>query len=410
MTAHDPIARYRLAQSALADLSPDERIQARRALLRANREQVETLAAQTLLGAVNAPDRAGERLLWFWFNHFNVFWQKGLVGAALPDYLEHALRPHLYGRFGDMLRAVLTHPAMLVYLDNVGNVAGKGNENLARELLELHTLGVDGGYSQADVRETARVLTGLGLRPLKPGRRNPEEHPLARQRGEFLFNPHQHDAGAKQVLGRTIEAPGFAEVDQLIELLVAHPATARHVTGKLARFLYGDAATDAQRDRAAKVFQASAGDLAATLEALRAAADAARPARTFKDPYRYVLSAVDLLRDGRPITDARPLTRWLATLGQPMFACRTPDGYSLAGDDWLSPGQLAQRFELAATMARVVPRLTEPPREAQALWRADGTQTVYAALTPAARQVIAAVPAAPDRLALLLSAPEFMYW
>jgi len=123
-----------------------------------------------------------------------------------------------------------------------------------------------------------------------------------------------------------------------------------------------------------------------------------------------VLSAVDLLRDGRPITDAKPLTRWLATLGQPLFGCRTPDGYSLAGDDWLSPGQLAQRFELAATMARVVPRLSAPAREAQSLWRADGVQAVYATLAPAARRLIADAPAAHDRLALLLSTPEFMYW
>ncbi len=160
-------------------------------------------------------------------------------------------------------------------------------------------------------------------------------------RGEFLFEPCKHQDGAKQVLGQTIEAAGFAEVEALADLLTTHPATARHISSKLSRYLLGDPSNEVQQAHAASAFAATQGDLASTVAAIHQAAKGSAPGRTFKDPYRYVTTAVELLRGGQAIRRAAPVARWVSTLGQPLFGCRTPDGYSLDGDYWLSSGQLA---------------------------------------------------------------------
>lgn len=241
-------------------MAGDERRLAQEEISRARRDLVQRYSDLTLQRSFNSRDAETEQLVWFWFNHFNVFWQKGLVGVAVPDYVDSAIRPHVRGGFSATCMSVLTHPAMLVYLDNVSNTAGRGNENLARELLELHTLGVNGGYSQADVREVGRILTGMGLRPLTPGKKNPEEHPLAKARGEFLFNPLSVEAD-QGVLGQTIESGGFAEVEALADLLATHPATARHISGKLSRYLLGEAGSEAQQAHAAYAFLATQGNL-----------------------------------------------------------------------------------------------------------------------------------------------------
>ena len=151
--------------------------------LSASRRRLEIVRAYTEMSLERSlrtgPDDR-ELLAWFWFNHFNVFWRKGLVGAALPSYVDEAIRPNILGKFRDLLLATMLHPAMLVYLDNERNIANKINENYARELLELHTLGVDGGYAQADVQEVARLLTGFGLRPLRPVKWSPKQQALVR--------------------------------------------------------------------------------------------------------------------------------------------------------------------------------------------------------------------------------------
>lgn len=405
------ISQFREEQAALARLAGDERRLAQEAISRARRDLVQRYSDLTLQRSFNSRDAEAEQLVWFWFNHFNVYWQKSLVGVAVPDYVDTAIRPHVRGSFRDMLLSVLTHPAMLVYLDNVSNTAGRGNENLARELLELHTLGVNGGYSQDDVREVARILTGMGLRPLTPGRKNPHDHPLAKARGEFLFDPYKHQGGAKQVLGQTIDGGGFAEVEALVDLLATHPATARHVSGKLRRYLLGEAGSEAQQAHAAYAFLATQGNLGSTVAAIREKARVgATPGRTFKDPYRYVTTAVELLRDGQAMQNAVPLMRWISALGQPLFGCRTPDGYSLDGDYWLGSGQLAQRFELAPTMVAAVGRLTEKPVPAEAAWASRSAKELLATLQGSSRRAIAQAATASDRLALLLSSPEFMYW
>src|SRR5438270_130873 len=179
-------------------------------------------AARTLIRALYSPWQLREQMTWFWMNHFNVFQYKANLRVLVADYEERAIRPHALGRFRELLGATARHPAMLIYLDNAQNAANRINENYARELMELHTLGVDGGYTQRDVQELARILTGFSIDLDSPG--------LAR------FYPRRHDSSAKELLGRALKAKGAAELDEALDLLARHPATARFVSRKLALF------------------------------------------------------------------------------------------------------------------------------------------------------------------------------
>lgn len=390
---------------------PAARLEARRALMRARRQVVSAFVQATLRRALNERAGVNESLVWFWSNHFNVYWQKDLVGAALPDYVDGVIRPRALGRFRDLLLAVMQHPAMLVYLDNSRNVAGKINENYARELLELHTLGVNGGYTQADVQEVARVLTGFGLRPLQPVIWTDKEAPLLREQGEFLFDPRHHDFGDKTVLGHTIDGKGYSEMETLADMLSRHPETARHLAGKLFQFMAGDTASQDLVEGAARVFRDTDGDIGRVVAHIhRTLANIASRPRTFKDPYRWVISAVGLLAAERPVTNTQPVERWLVALGEPLFGRTTPDGYSLRGSDWVGAGQLTQRFELAHEVVSVMPRLIGQPLDVDMVWASEPVQVLYGALSPASRAALGKSEAGEDKLALLLSCPEFMYW
>src|SRR2546427_633627 len=182
-------------------------------------------AARMLLRALYSPWQLREQMTWFWMNHFNVFQYKANLRALVADYEERAIRPHALGRFRDLLGATARHPAMLIYLDNAQNAANRINENYARELMELHTLGVDGGYTQRDVQELARILTGFSVN-------------FDREMPKFI--PGRHDYGDKLLLGRTIRGRGAAEVDEALDLLARHPATARFICRKLALFFVSD--------------------------------------------------------------------------------------------------------------------------------------------------------------------------
>ncbi|MEW6133729.1 MAG: DUF1800 domain-containing protein [Pseudomonadota bacterium] len=390
---------------------PEKRLEARRALFRARRQVVAAFSQATLRRALNERDDIDEPLVWFWFNHFNVFWLKDLVGAALPDYVDGVIRPRMTGRFRDLLLGVMTHPAMLVYLDNSRNVAGRINENYARELLELHTLGVNGGYTQADVQEVARVLTGFGLRPLQPVRWTEKQAAQMREQGEFLFDPRRHDFGDKRVLGRTIAGAGYAELETLADMLSRQPATARHLCGKLCLFLVGEDAPRDMVEQAAKVYMDTDGDLAKVVADIRRQAGrlAVRP-RTFKDPYRWVITSVSLLAASRPVDNTQPVERWLVALGEPLFGRSTPDGYSLRGSDWVGAGQLTQRFELARELVATAPRLLDGPLEVDRVLASGPARALQASLGPASRAALDKAEAGEDKLALLISSPEFMYW
>lgn len=410
-TKNDAVSAWQRGIAQAVKLPEGERRQAHQALYRERVALVREFQAQTILRRLDSGQALEESLVWFWFNHFNVYWLKGLVGAAIPSYVDDVLRPRVQGRFEDLLMAVLTHPAMLAYLDNVANANGRLNENLARELLELHTLGVDGGYTQADVQSVARVLTGLTVTPAEPLTWPDRWAPLVVQRDDFLFDPRRHDFKPKQVLGQALPGEGLAEVQALARLLANHPATARHVVRKLGWFLVGDDVPQRTLDRAAAVFQQTQGDLAKVMQAvLERPAQPGPPGRTFKDPMRWVFSAVELLRGGLPVTTAQPLLRWLQLLGQPLFGRTTPDGYSLRGEDWVSAGQLTMRFDLAREMVTQMPRMVDGRWSAsQALASAPARQLIRSLDRPITQTLDGADDPA-ERLALLVSSPAFMFW
>ena len=367
----------RAFQNAAADERKAERQAYQQELTRLARE------AQTrmLLRALYSPNQLEEHLTWFWMNHFSVFQFKGPLRALVADYEEHAIRPHALGRFRDLLGATAHHPAMLIYLDNARNSAGRLNENYARELMELHTLGVDGGYTQRDVEALAHVLTGWSVEPA---------------RAESRFFPRRHDNSDKQLLGATIKGRGAAELDEALDLLARHPATARFVSRKLAVFFVADDPPPALLERMAQTFSATDGDIAQVMRAMFASTEfRASLGGKFKDPLHYTLSALRLVLDQRPLPDPLPVIGALARMGEPLYARPTPDGYPLTRTDWASPGQLATRFEIARAMGYRIP-VRVPADLAPPL---GGTT----------RETLAKASSPQEWNMLLLSSPEFMH-
>jgi len=377
-------------------------------------------AARELLRDLYSPKQLQEQMTWFWVNHFNVHQHKHMIRAMLGDY-EQRLRAHALGSFRDLLAASAHHPAMLAYLDNAQNAVNHVNENYARELLELHTLGVDGGYDQRDVQELARVLTGFGINSNDPARSDPPRirRALAGQyvrNGLFEFNPNRHDYGDKVVLGHTIRGRGADELDEVLELLSRHPATAHNVSRKLARYLVADEPAPALVAAMEREFARSDGDIAAVLRVAFASPQfAASLHGKFKDPIHYVVSAVRLAYDGRPIVNANPMVGWLNRLGEAPFNHPTPDGYSLAESAWDGPGQLAVRFEIAKAIGSGSAGLfrTDGPNPAETpafpqLANAMYYESTQRALAPTTRQVLDQAASPQEWNLLLLSSPEFM--
>ncbi len=301
-----------------------------------------------LLRAVYSPAQLREQMVWFWLNHFSVFQYKANLRWLIGDYEERAIRPHALGKFRDLVLATLEHPAMLQYLDNAQNAAGHINENYARELMELHTLGVGGGYTQADVQNLARVLTGVGVNAGEAPKLKPEWQRLYRRNGAFEFNPARHDVGRKVLLGTVIDGKGFGEVEQAVALIVRRPECAHFISHEIAGYFVADDPPAPLVDRMAQTFMQTDGDIAAVLRTmfLSREFEAALGAK-FKDPKRFVFSAVRFAYDGRAITNARPMLNWLGSLGQAPYGRQTPDGYPQTELDWASSGQMSRRFEIA---------------------------------------------------------------
>ncbi|MFM2051013.1 MAG: hypothetical protein RL682_1504 [Pseudomonadota bacterium] len=302
-----------------------------------------------LLRALYSPSQVQEQMTWFWLNHFNVHIDKHNLRAMLGDYEDSALRPHALGRFRELLAAVTYHPAMLRYLDNELNASGHINENFARELMELHTLGVDGGYTQNDVQELAKVLTGVGVNLNVDNPSIPKDliHLYVR-RGLFEFNPQRHEWGPKILLGRPMIGEGLGEVDTALDILASDPATARYVSRKLAIFWLSDDPPQFLIDRMAATWKATDGRIAQVLETLFTSAEFMNdPPSKFKDPVRYVLSSVRLAYDNKVVLNVGPVLNWINRLGEPLYGRQTPDGYPLVASGWNSAGQLNTRFEIA---------------------------------------------------------------
>jgi uncharacterized protein (DUF1800 family) len=371
-----------------------------------------------LLRALYSPNQLLEQMDWFWMNHFNVFAGKHHLRAAVGDYEEHAIRPHALGRFRDLLAATAHHPAMLVYLDNAQNAANRINENYARELMELHTLGVDGGYTQRDVQELARILTGVGidLRGETPKVRRGLQSQYVRN-GLFEFNPNRHDYGDKQFLGHTIHGSGLHELDEALDLLARHPATARHISRKLAVYFVADEPPASLVDAMAQTFRQTDGDITAVLRTMFNSPEFARSlGHKFKDPAHYAISAVRLAYDGKPILNANPLVNWLHRMGEPLYGHQTPDGYPMIETAWASAGQMTTRFEIARAIGSGAAGLFktegERPLERPAFPQLANSlyyDAIRKTLSKSTRDALDQAASPQEWNTFLLSSPEMMY-
>ncbi len=317
------------------------------AALRADQVQPNQVANEligaTLYRALYSPRRLYELVVDFWSNHFNIAQRQSAILTVFKTIDDReVIRPHAFGRFRDLLGASAHSPAMLNYLDNASNTVDGPNENYAREIMELHTLSVEGGYTEEDVREVARCFTGWGI-----GRRGA-------RRGRFQFYPRRHDDGAKTVLGTAIAAGGGEQDgEQVLDLLADHPGTAQFIAFKLCRRLVSDQPPDALVSDVAASFQASGGDIREALRSLLFsdvfldAADA-----KFKRPLEYLCSAtkaLDLSLDGRGLRD---LGRGLRDLGQSPFAWSPPTGYPDVASAWDSTAALLGRWNRTGFAAR----------------------------------------------------------
>lgn len=423
--------RHYLVQEAIAEgrftaeeyagrLGEGRREHAERALTRYAADQgyrpeqdlIDQLGVQKLYRAIYSESQIVEVLTDFWLNHFNVSTGKQGARVYVLAYERDAVRPHVLGRFRDLLGAVAAHPAMLWYLDGtlstadpdadttldvrmrsdwdrfaptsdpfarerlaknlgwrpeglrlerLGELApaeGGLNENYARELLELHTLGVDGGYSQADVVETARAFTGWAAMPTTGRERRRLEQAvdtaeaaelgLAR-RGEMIFRPERHDAGEKAVLGVVLPAGrGIEDGDEVLDLVAAHPSTARHIARKMAARFIADEPPAAVVERLARVFTASRGDLREMTRTLFEAPEfwrAAAQREKIRSPFAYLTASLRAL--DADLFDVVPLLAWLRRAGQPLYAYDPPTGYDDRASTWLHVGPLLERLNLA---------------------------------------------------------------
>jgi uncharacterized protein (DUF1800 family) len=406
------------------------------------------LTQARLLRATLSERQLNEVLVDFWFNHFNVFAGKGQVREYLPEYERDVIRPRVLGTFRELLGAVAHSPAMLFYLDNWQSAApnstpamppqlqermndprltprqrqqlqarlqqmqmqpqrprqGRGlNENYGRELMELHTLGVDGGYTQKDVVDVARALTGWTIdRP--------------QQSGPFIFRPEMHDKGEKTILGQRFPAGhGQDEGERVLDMLAAHPSTARHIARKLAQRFVADDPPPALVERAAEVFLSTKGDLREVVRTIVTSPEFFAPAAhraKVKTPLEFVVSAARAT--GASIMNAQPIAQALRMqLGMPLYGCQPPTGYSDTADAWVNTGALLSRMNFAVQLvsgqarnmrvavSSLAPDTSEASRERvlKTLLAGEASETT--------QRTMARAETAEQMLALALGAPEF---
>ncbi len=410
-----PLAVQQRAANQVHD--PDQKKAAQEAYQKAMRDLATQAMTRSLLRNLYSADQLREKMTWFWFNHFNVNQGKADIRALIGDYEERAIRQHALGKFRDLLAATLRHPAMLRYLDNAENARGHLNENYAREIMELHTLGVVSGYTQEDVTELARILTGVGL-SLAPGA---PQLPLGAQQdyvrdGLFEFNPTRHEYSFKHLLGHTIEGHGFAEAEQALDILSRHPATARHISQEIATYFVADAPPEQLVLRMAQTFQKTDGDIASVLAVMfRSAEFNASSKAKYKDPMQFVLSALRLAYDAKVIANAAPIQGWLSRLAEGLFNHDTPDGYPMISAAWSGPGQMAVRFEIARQIGSSPSGLFKPPVADAVdtpafplITNAFYFGTLQHTLGAATRAALDQAISPQDWNTLFLSSPEFM--
>ncbi len=407
------------------------------------------LVDQKVLRAAYSERQLEEVMVDFWFNHFNVFAGKGATRGYLTEYERDAIRPHVLGRFRDLLQATAESPAMLFFLDNwqsstpdaaalpdrrsmqslrspdagrrgvrrapparaqatprPGQTAAQPrrprgiNENYARELMELHTLGVDGGYTQKDVQDVARAFTGWTIRNPRSG-------------GEFTFEPRMHDNGEKIVLGQRVTAGGKRDGEQVLDILAKHPSTATFIATKLSRRFVSDSPPAPLIDRAARRFRETGGDIRETVRTIVTSPEffsAEAHRAKVKTPFEFVVSAVRAT--GTEATTGLPFAATLRDLGTPLYMCQPPTGYADRADAWVNTGALLGRmnFAVSLTTGRFGPGGPDgrgAPAAPAAAREAFVSGVLGGDLSEPTRATVAKAEQSAQGLALLLGSPEF---
>jgi uncharacterized protein (DUF1800 family) len=367
--------------------------------------------------AATTPAAFRERWTLFWANHFTVSATKGAVAPIAGSFEREAIRPHVFGRFQDLVMASSQHPAMLLYLDQAASVgpdspaaqsaAGQRrqaglNENLGREIMELHTLGVDGGYSQADVTEFARALTGWSIARAADsqgaGRRFAGgEAPPA---GNFMFRPLAHEPGVRTVLGRQYADDGVGQGRAILLDLASNPATARHIARKLAIHFVADDPPPALVARLERNFMSTGGRLDALAETLIDSPEAWTPtAAKFKTPYEFLVSTWRVSGLTPDLDEPRKFAGSLSALGQRPFSAPSPKGWPDDAAEWASPDGLIKRMAWSEVAAQVMATNLDPNDSARS--------ALGARLSPQSATAIARAETRPEAFAILLMSPEF---
>lgn len=410
-------ADFAAQQRALHDAATDDREALRKSNGQKVRETYRAAVNARVAAALTTPAPFVERLVYFWANHFAVSIEKPAVAMLAGSFEAEAIRPHVLGRFEDMLLAVERHPAMQIFLDQVRSVGPDSmaaeraaqrnpdrhpglNENLAREIMELHTLGVRSGYNQDDVTEFARALTGWSIGGMAGGARGGKNGAQIEpaEPGQFVFRPQLHEPGARTIMGRVYDQRGEAQALAVLHDLATAPATARHVADKLARHFVADTPPSALVEKLADAFQRSGGDLPTVYRVLIEAPEAWSPlAVKFKTPWDWTLSSLRGL--GRTELGEFQAAPVLTQLGQTVWKPGSPAGYDDIAASWAAPDALVRRVEVAQRFAAKVGDSLDA--------RTLGNQLLAGSLSESTALAVSRAESASAALALLLVSPDF---
>lgn len=410
--AEEIVAEMAQTRKEMRNADDAERKSARRLLKREIRDHYATAVEARMEAALTTPAPFVERLVHFWANHFAISVEKPVIAELAGAFELEAIRPHVLGNFTDLLFAVEQHPAMLLYLDQTRSIGPESqsasrmgkrdpekkrglNENLAREILELHTLGVRSGYTQTDVTEFARALTGWSV--ANGGRQDGGK--TEKGINGFVFRPQIHEPGTRTIMGKTYSGQGRMQAAAVLHDLAVAPATATHIATKLVRHFVSDTPPPHLVEKLSRAFIAGKGDLASLYQALVDTPEAWQPAPAkFKTPWEWLVSGARGL--GRQNVDGIKVAQIMKQLGQPVWKPGSPAGYDDIADSWISPNALLRRVELAQ---RLVALLAD---------RADARTLVdkllYGAVSKETRTAISRAESAVTGLALLLVSPEFL--
>lgn len=353
-SAEEIIHEWQATRKAVFDSpSGPTRLNASQQLRKRGQKIAEEARLYNILLATYSSAQLKELMTWFWINHFNVFGNKSpIINWSINDFSNNVIRKNSLGNFKTLLSLSIRHPTMLSYLDNTKNKNLRANENFAREILELYSLGVNGGYSQNDVQEFSRILTGWGLATTHIQDNQSTQAEKAYSPGTH-FNSLQHDYGDKQFLGHLIKGAGANELDQAIDIIIRHPSCSKFIAGKIASYFMGSPPSPTLLESLSASFRESNGSISDVLRTLIDSKEFSLSLnQNYKDPYRFITSSIRLIYGNRLIGSPEKLTVWLKSMNQSQFGLTTPDGYSLVSNTWIGAGAFNNRISVAQGIIR----------------------------------------------------------